>query len=333
MMRGISDLLYALVKDEDSRYSLGSLFPKVFGDPKAVDKVIRNYKLGLPVASAEIKFEPSKSKDPTRGISASNEDLVAFATFKHLLERARTLYDKKAGIVIFLDEFDQLEDRAKVGLLLKSINNVRFVIIGVAATRKSLVGHHPSVARKLTSYEIPLLSQENVDWFFTSAERKSGGLVAFTKEFRRHVFEKSSGFPWLVQQLGFYSLREATPPGGYIRSGAKVVVDTKDYRAMIGDFIRSTLGGEDLDIGVLKPAERKILLALSESSSGRLSDDDLYEKIPVSLRPHYDEALEVLMEAELVHKHLRQVRITDPLTKILIELAKEENFLGDMILV
>lgn len=328
LMHSITDLLYTLVKDDEPRFTLRRAFPNVFA-PKQVDKVVRSYKFGLPIAGAQVKFEPSKANDPTRAISASNEELAAFSAFKHLLERARREYSDRGDLVIFLDEFDQLQDRARVGLLLKSINNVRFVIIGVAATRAALIGQHPSVGRKLTAYEVPLFTEDNVNWFFDSVEERSGQQLLFTGDFRKHIYRKSSGFPWLVQQLGFYSVRDAIHSAGASRAGGRITVGVENYRAMVRDFIRAKLGGEDFDVAILKSAERRLLLALSETSNGRLSEDDLLERLPPSLRAYYDEALEALIAAGLVYKQQRQIRITDPLTKILIERASEEGLLED----
>jgi hypothetical protein len=323
LMSSIGDLVFALMANSEGQFTLRSTFPKVFADQKVVEKVTRKYEIGIAVAKGTFTFEPTGTSVPS--VTPSNAELAAFSVLKELLFKAGQEYPQK-GLVVFLDEFDQLADRAKIGILLKAINNVRFVIVGIGASRKALIGHHPSVARKLTSYELPLLSAEDVNWFFDSVQQRSGNALLFTREFRTLIVAKSSGFPWLVQQLGYACVQDAVVQGR--PSGARTIVDRPNYENIIREFIQAKLGNDEFDIARIDDIQKRILAGLADTSKGRLSENDLVNKIPQGLRGFYEKSIHGLSQAEVLYEHQREIRITDPLTKILVDLAREKGYLN-----
>jgi hypothetical protein len=323
LMHNIGDLVFTLMTDSEGQFNLRSVYPKVFTDQKTVEKVTRKYEIGIaPVAKGTFTFAPSEKSAPS--VAPSNADLAAFSMLKELLDKARREYPQK-GLVVFLDEFDQLDERVKIGILLKGINNVRFVIVGIGASRKALIGHHPSVARKLTSYELPLLSVDDINWFFDSVQRRSSNALLFTREFRTLIVAKSSGFPWLVQQLGYASAQDAI---AQVRSSAaRTTVDRQNYENIIRDFIVEKLGKDEFDIASIDDAQKRILAGLADASKGRLSENDLLSKLPPGLTGFYERSIGDLSAAGVVYEHQREIRIVDPLTKILVDLAREQGYL------
>jgi AAA ATPase-like protein len=314
----ISDLTLALLTDVD-RFSIGSAYPGFFDDSKEIDKVSESYKWridGKPNATVNKKTDGN-------ALQPSNNELAAFLAFKALLERARQKDAAGTELVIFMDEFDQVQENTRVGVLIKALNNVRFVVIGVSENRANLIGQHPSIGRKMSSYEVPLLRQDNIEWFFDSIERAANGTVRFEKAFRVLIGDRSSGFPWLVQQLGYYSTLNAASNK---KSGEKtVVVGAGHYKAIINDFLSSQLGGDDFNINSLSEVAKKILIALAAALKGRRSEEEIISALHPALRPFFDKGLQELKKGGLVYGVSKEIRIKDPLTKVLVSIAVAEG--------
>jgi hypothetical protein len=311
------------LNDTETTFSFRALFPALLQDHQLVRRFEGKYKLGSLLTSLSAKKGRAFLRTPSVAAELNKPDeLSALLAFKALFDNAIEMYPAKRGIVIFLDEFDQVQDKTKLGLLLKALNNVRFVIIGVASSRAALLGHHPSVGRKITSYEVPLFALQDVNVFFDKVESRSGRAVVFTSDFRARVFAASSGFPWVIQQLGYYCISQVSTAGGE-PSHFPLVMNGDALSKALPEFLRSKLGGEGLELGKLGATARKILLALARSTKGRLSDDSLVFQLPERERPWFENAVVELHEAGLVYSHKGEVRLSDPLTKILIELSTE----------
>jgi hypothetical protein len=329
-MRNAADVIYSLIEDTESQFNLKAVYPEVFKNETLVQRVTQRYKLKSPIAEAELAIDPKKGTASGIGASlkaSAPNDLVAFLTLKELLAKAWEKYPEKRSLVLFLDEFDQIQDRAEIGVLLKSLNNVRFVLIGIASSREKLIGHHGSIGRKLSfsAYEVPLLGLKDIDWFFDSVEQSSGRFLRFSPIFREIVAKKSSGFPWLIQQLGFYSVISAISPESAGGVQSQIMITEESYRAIIKDFLETQIGDVGFNLVNLTETQRRVLEALAGTAKGRSSEAMLIERLPSSLRQFYDQAIEKLKEADIIYEQSSEVRIKDPLTKILIDLAREEG--------
>ena len=314
----ISDLTLALLTEVDS-HSLSSVYPGFFDNRAEIARVSHSHRWQL--EGRQVREDPQR--DLGGGPQPSNVELAAFLTLKELLARARGNEANGAELVIFLDEFDQVQENTRVGVLIKALNNVRFVVLGVSSNRESLIGQHPSIGRKISSYEVPLFRQENVEWFFDSIERASEGRLKFDAQFRMLIGERSSGFPWLVQQLGYYSAANALGKG--TRSQAPATVGVESYTEIIGSFLRAQLGGDNLNFNALSEVAKKILIVLSGSERGRRLEEEIISCLQTSHRPFYDRGVEDLIDAQLVYSIDNEVRIRDPLTKVLVSIAVTEG--------
>jgi hypothetical protein len=278
-------------------------------------------------APASPKQKPVPPPPPPPGPrSGTNEDLGAFLALEEMLARAQK-NNKKTGFVFFLDEFDRLEKRAEIGDLLKALNNVRFVILGVGASRSALVAQHASVGRKISSCEVPLFTPDEVNSFFDNVEKRSDMSVRFTRDFRSTVAGVSSGFPWLVQQLGFYSLLRVMGNDGIDSAGTSIKLGVDVLEQMLPTFLRDKLGGDPGNLPKIDSVEGLLLRALSSKRAGRMSRDDLVNTLPSEMRGFYERAVRALEDLGLVYKQQQEVRIKDPLTKVLVELSIENRIL------
>jgi hypothetical protein len=325
LMKTISDVVDSLISDAEPHFTLRSNFPAVFNDRKLINRLTQTYKVKVPVGiEAELKIDPAP-RTRRAGSRVGNEELGSFLLLKELLELARKQYPNRMGFVLVLDEFDQIGDNAGIGLLVKTLNNARFVILGVGTSRSALIGQHGSVSRKIHSSEVPLFSIDNVNWFFDSVEEHSKKQVFFKPGFRKDVFSRSSGFPWLVQQLGFYCLLDVMPPDGVIDS--VIVLDSSDLNRVLPKFVKDKLGNDQFDLSQLSTTSSDLLRALAGSAKGRMSEQQLLSTLNEQKRPFYDASIRQLKDAGLVHEQGADVRLQDPMSKILIGLAIKEGLL------
>lgn len=325
LMKSISDVVDSLISDAEPRFTLRSNFPAVFNDRKLLNRLTQTYKVKLPATvEAEFKIDPLP-KPKRAGSSVGNEELGSFLLLKELLEAARKRYPNNMGFVLVLDEFDQIGDNTGIGLLVKTLNNTRFIILGVGTSRSALIGQHGSVMRKIHSAEVPLFTIDNVNWFFDSVEEHSKKQVFFRPGFRKDVFNRSSGFPWLVQQLGFYCLLDIMPPDGV--SDSAIVLDSSDLDRVLPKFVKDKLGNDQFDLSQLSTTSSDLLKALAASVKGRMSEPQLLQTLTEQKRPFYDASIKQLKDAALIYEQGADVRLHDPMSKILISLAIKEGLL------
>ena len=155
----MSDLTLALLTDTGS-YSLSNIFPDVFGSASELDRVSQTYKWKL---GSRTPHTGKPTHEPEeKGLQPSTDELAAFLTLEDLLGKAIHKGPQGSELIIFLDEFDQVRESTRVGVLMKALNNVKFVVIGVAQSRANLIGQHPSIVRKMNAYEVPLLDRKSV---------------------------------------------------------------------------------------------------------------------------------------------------------------------------
>lgn len=323
-MTNTAGFAYYLVVDTEV-YSLRHTFPDLFVDTKTP---LDHVKSPSKVASASVKARVEGERGSSTGVAPS-EELASFIVLKELFQRVRQSKLYKGPLILFLDEFDQVGERAGIGSLMKSLNDIRFVIIGVAESRSALIGQHPSLKRKMAAHEVPLFTAQNVNWFLDSVEQRSKNRIRFTLPYRSLIFEKSSGFPWLLQQLAYHNVLNTVPDGFLDNPGSEsVVIDVADYRATIGTFLEEKLGKDQFELSSLSEVGKRVLTALSKSAKGRLAENDLVEGLPDELRAFYERAIDELrQQADLIAETGHEVRLKDPLTKILIDLAVEEGLI------
>lgn len=326
-MEDIGGMIYSLLKDTES-YSLRTLFPDIFSNESLIDRITQKYNFNLGVFKAGFDVAPKKEsvqEDIKDMKEVTKKDLVTFNLLKDFFNQITIQYNDKKFIV-FIDEFDQVQDTMSIGMLLKNINNVKFVIIGIAESKKALIGDHPSITRKLSfaSFEVPLFNAIEVNWFFDQVQIRSNNRLIFTEEFKTQVLDDSSGYPWLVQQFGFYSIMQLFRN----RDEEYYTIGISEYNFMLEEFLSSELGDDNLRLSELQDTEIQILLLIAETKQGRRDENSIIEKLTPEHRSFYDDAISALTKSEYITKNKKELRFPDPITKILIHLAIRKGLLN-----
>lgn len=119
----------------------------------------------------------------------------------------------KHGLLIIIDEFDRIKNRAGLASLLKTLGpeGVTFALVGVATTVQDLVTEHESVARQLAdgSVHVRPMRYDELDEIFDRAERLLESKYVFDAGARNWIIKIARGHPFYVHLVGKHSLLHA----------------------------------------------------------------------------------------------------------------------------
>lgn len=213
-MQNIEGVLLSLLRESVRDHSFASEFSGLYQNNELNDTLQRKYSINLGIVSTEFLFK--KDDKPPTELSPLVSDLTVTQKskvqdlFKDVIDYCKKIYPDES-IVIFLDEFDSLPDRNGVGSLVKSIDDARFVIIGIADNIDEIIKDHESASRKLegSKFRIPRFKSEEINFIFDKAEQVAENQIVFEPKFRERVAFLSYGYPYVVQQLGFFATKIA----------------------------------------------------------------------------------------------------------------------------
>lgn len=197
-------LLRRLTNDQDAEDGLLRLVPN---DGKELIEFTRtrgvNAGADLKVVNWGIEgIEASKYVKTAAGdVTQTFRNFVTAIVAHQVKQRA-----KRDGLLIMLDEFDVIQDKATIGSLIKSLSSetVKFCISGIAQDIASLVDDHQSIQRLLEEGSLlvkPMPIAEAIA-IIERAEALYDEELLFHLDVKRAIAEVSSGYPYFVQLLG-----------------------------------------------------------------------------------------------------------------------------------
>ncbi len=211
-IRSTDHLLERLLSSTDC------LSPWVYDVPQA-KKVLEAYNpkfeasvLGIGIGLGGTKSTETSSENPT----PTHDIASVFTNVVSLLARQQPARD---GILLVIDEFDQIGDKSGFASLLKAlatnVPKLRFAIVGVAHDLYDLMKEHESSDRLFAGGVVDVLAmtpQELIE-IITIAENHIGGTVIFEKGARNRLVSLAQGHPYMLHLLGKHSLRSAWREG------------------------------------------------------------------------------------------------------------------------
>lgn len=138
----------------------------------------------------------------------------------------------KDGILIIVDEFDQIQDRHGMASFLKSLATnataVRFCIVGVGHDFQELMREHGSADRLFAGsiVHLPPMSKEELMEIVSLAERHLGDAIQFHQHAKMYLADLAQGHPYMVHLIGKYALRAAF-------AANKSVIEKEDIAATL----------------------------------------------------------------------------------------------------
>jgi Cdc6-like AAA superfamily ATPase len=211
--------------------SSGCLADWIYDIPKA-SKIVRGYspKFGASVLGIELGLGGErKTETTTEAAVASHAIDTVFANAVAAVVEQKIATD---GVLIVVDEFDQIADPTGFASFLKALSTnvpqVKFCLVGVAQDIQYLMKEHQSSDRLFAGSIIPLPSMNPTELkeIISIAEVSVGNHIAFDPSAADRVATLAQGHPYMVHLIGKYAFRLAFQSG-------KSVISTDDVDATV----------------------------------------------------------------------------------------------------
>lgn len=155
----------------------------------------------------------------TRSAETTTERVPVPLSIEGVFESAvRNLIEEEMtrdGLLIVVDEFDQINDPSGMASFLKALatntSKVKFCLVGVAKDIQDLMKDHESADRLFAGSIVTLqpMSETELSDIITIAEKQVSNYFLFTAEARLKLIGLAQGHPYLVHLIGKFALRHA----------------------------------------------------------------------------------------------------------------------------
>lgn len=166
-------------------------------------------KIGVSIAS----LQTNSGSESTFAPAVSDHKLdTVFTNVLLALSREKIADD---GILIIVDEFDQIKDPSGFAGLLKSLATtvpaMRFCLVGVAHDLQKLIREHESADRLFAGgiIQLPPMNDSELKEIVSIAESTIGNAIQFDTSARNELVSLAQGHPYMVHLIGKYALRQA----------------------------------------------------------------------------------------------------------------------------
>jgi hypothetical protein len=203
-IKSLDDLLLRLCTDTNPEDGLLRLVPD---KGKELQEFSRSQSENAAIDLKLLKWG-SKGEDAEKYSASLKADTVqTFRNFcSSVVGNNNRFWNKRDGLLIFLDEFDVIENKDGIGSLIKSMSSatLKFAISGIADDLTSLIDDHGSVDRLIEqgyAHVLPMSSDETKLIFDTASSLYDGKLVVDDGTVMR-IHEISMGYPYFAQLIG-----------------------------------------------------------------------------------------------------------------------------------
>ncbi|MBN2615602.1 MAG: ATP-binding protein [Bacteroidales bacterium] len=203
-IKTVSDLLTRLLTTRDC------LLEWIYDIPNA-SKELGKISGGLDVKIAKIGSEIADETTSSKAIQTHEIDVV----FQNVISEILKAKIAKNGILIVIDEFDQIEDPSGFAKLIKSlatnIPGLKFCIVGVAQDIQNLMKEHESTDRLFAGsvINLPSMQPSELNEIIDTAENSIRDFIKFDTTARDKLIELANGHPYIVHLIGKQALRSA----------------------------------------------------------------------------------------------------------------------------
>lgn len=203
-IKTVEDLIKRLLTTRDC------LLEWIYDIPTA-SKELDKLKGGLDFKIANIGGETAGERASKKAIDEHDVETI----FQNILSEIVKSKIAEHGILIIIDEFDQIENPSGFAKLLKSlatnVPKVKFCIVGVAQDLQNLLEEHESINRLFpdTVINLPSMSPKEMNEIFDKAEQSIDEHIKFNESARERVIELANGHPYITHLLGKQALKTA----------------------------------------------------------------------------------------------------------------------------
>lgn len=203
-IKNIDDLLIRLLTTRDC------LLEWIYDIPNA-SKELGKLKSGLNAGIAKAEAETVGELTSSKAIQNHQIDVI----FQNIISEILKSNVAKNGILIVIDEFDQIDDPAGFAKLLKSLATntpgLKFCIVGVAQDIQYLMKEHGSSDRLFAGSVINLspMEPDELEEIIDSAENSIEDFITFNEQARKKLIQLANGHPYIIHLIGKQALRTA----------------------------------------------------------------------------------------------------------------------------
>jgi hypothetical protein len=124
--------------------------------------------------------------------------------FRKLLGQIQKENFHKKGFIIFIDEFDLIEDKTGFGSLIKACTNdfFKFCIIGISDSFATLISDHESISRFSYPIKIDKMLDYELSEILKKAENRVSYYLNINEDARDYIVKLAGGFPYFVHLIG-----------------------------------------------------------------------------------------------------------------------------------
>lgn len=209
-IQNVDTLLEKLVTSRDCLNSWAYEIPRARTEVEKLSSVL---KTGV----GDVGAERSNSASSSNVISSHSMQTI-FQNVASLILEAHREHD---GLLVVIDEFDQIADPTGFASLVKSLATntpgLRFCIVGVAQDIENLMKEHGSSDRLFSGsiFSLPSMNKDELVGIIEDAESRIGKLITFSTEAKNQIATLSQGHPYLTHLIGKQSFRHAYDEGLY----------------------------------------------------------------------------------------------------------------------
>lgn len=194
------------------------------------------------------------------------------------------------GILIVVDEFDQIKDTTGFASYLKSLATntpgLKFCIVGVAQDIQNLMKEHQSSDRLFAGsiINLPSMNEEELTSIIQTAEKSIDNHIQFEENAVKRIITLSNGHPYMVHLLGKEALKTAyLEPTylineSYINDTLKKIAEKEADPVLEGRYKKAVAASKQREI-VLKAFANSVGIdgEVLTSDAYRISEDQSVE--------------------------------------------------------
>lgn len=194
--------------------SSGCLADWIYDIPKA-SKIVNGYspKFGVKILGAEVGLSGEKKTETSTesALSSHSIDTVFMNAVAAIVEQKVA----RNGVLIVIDEFDQIADPSGFASFLKALSTnvpeVKFCLVGVAHDIQYLMKEHQSSDRLFAGsiISLPSMSSDELKEIISIAQNSIGDYIIFDNNATEKMVALAQGHPYMVHLIGKYAFRLA----------------------------------------------------------------------------------------------------------------------------
>jgi Cdc6-like AAA superfamily ATPase len=305
-LKTAGDLFVDLLTNQNGDMRFNSVFASIFEDReirKSVERKIGVDLLKLFQMSETAKTDVASDLDDLSK-KLSDED-SKLQLFYHVIGHLTKRFQNK-DIVIVVDEMERPESLTGLGNVIKDIDNVKFLFVGIADTIEGIIKDHKSASRKLSGndFEAPLLDDKDIGEIYKIAEERSKKRMKVSRGFIDQAIGYSGGVPWIAQHTGY----EAAYTKILTLAGdeGQFTLENADFAPALDKAARVHLKDAQLDailqhVNNMGATEYEILSTIWRNPNG-ISEEEIRSRIASNFKGFFDKAMSRIYEAQILRR-------------------------------